>query len=179
MSVRIIVAVDRDSGFGKDGKIPWHYPEDFKHFKETTSKQICIMGRKTYEDMAAMMKKAKRKIKKNILPNRTCYVLSSADDATFKGATQVGSLREVMDLHPEEANPRNPDAHIFILGGEKLYVESLAWATHVHMTVIDNTYECDRFFPIEALDTFGIVEGNKIKAAKDDTELYMVTYGRK
>ena len=64
LDVEIIVAVDEDGGFGKDGKIPWHYSEDLKHFKEVTTGHVCIMGRKTYEDMLEMRKArdAKRRI---------------------------------------------------------------------------------------------------------------------
>ena len=42
----IIVAFDEQTGFGKDGKIPWHYPRDLKHFKNTTSGAALVMGRK-------------------------------------------------------------------------------------------------------------------------------------
>ena len=178
MSVRIIVAVDRDLGFGKDGKIPWHYPEDFKHFKNTTSGHICVMGRKTYEDMADMMVKAGRKIKANILPNRTCYVVSSNVDAEFNGATRVSGIREVLELHPEEAHPENQNNHIWICGGEKMYIQSMAWVSHIHLTAVDAVFGCDRFFPNTALNGFTIQSGTKITTKKDDTTLYMMTYER-
>ena len=44
-----IIAMDKDRVIGKDGKMPWHYPEDLKRFKELTQWQICLMWRKTYE----------------------------------------------------------------------------------------------------------------------------------
>jgi dihydrofolate reductase len=59
-NVNIIVAVDDAGGFGKDGKIPWHFPEDFKRFKEITKDSVCVMGRNTYEDMLEMVKSRKK-----------------------------------------------------------------------------------------------------------------------
>ena len=61
----IIIAVDSDGGFGKDGKIPWNFPEDLKHFQKITKDGICIMGRNTYEDMYNMViQRRKKKSKK-------------------------------------------------------------------------------------------------------------------
>lgn len=36
MQIIAIAAMAENRGIGKDGKIPWYIPEDFKHFKETT-----------------------------------------------------------------------------------------------------------------------------------------------
>ena len=33
---------------GAGNKIPWHLPEDFKWFKQMTSGNVVIMGRKTF-----------------------------------------------------------------------------------------------------------------------------------
>ena len=41
--------MDEDRVIGKDGKMPWHEPEDLKRFKQLTQWQICLMGKKTYE----------------------------------------------------------------------------------------------------------------------------------
>lgn len=44
-----IVAIDENRVIGKDGKVPWHEPEDLRRFKALTQWQICLMWRKTYE----------------------------------------------------------------------------------------------------------------------------------
>lgn len=169
--IEIIVAVDRLGGFGKAGKIPWHFPEDFKHFQETTKGHVCVMGRRTYEDMLEMrrarMKDKTAKIKE-ILPNRTSFVLSSNPDLDVEGATVVPNLRAAV-----QAIPHDDQRKIFVLGGQALFVEALAWAGTIHMTVIDDVYDCDRFFPVESLaGRFGISDG------RVSDKLHFMTYKR-
>ena len=38
-----IAAISENRAIGKDGKIPWYIPEDFKHFKETTLGHTIVM----------------------------------------------------------------------------------------------------------------------------------------
>ena len=45
--VIIVVAAAEDGAMGLAGDLPWHLPDDFKHFKQTTSGYPIIMGRKT------------------------------------------------------------------------------------------------------------------------------------
>ncbi len=46
-----IAAISENRAIGKEGKIPWYIPEDFKHFKETTLGHTIVMGRKTLESI--------------------------------------------------------------------------------------------------------------------------------
>lgn len=170
--VSIIVAVDRFGGFGKDGKIPWHIPEDFKHFKETTKGTICIMGRKTYEDMLEMVKSRQKKKKKikEILPGRTCMVLTRQEGYEAEGATAYPSLTEAVQSIDD-----GDEREVFILGGEKLFIQALTDASKVYMTVVkdEKGYDCDRFFPVDVVNQeFKITDGR-------ETDLcYYVTYER-
>ncbi len=166
----IIVAVDQDGGFGKDGKIPWHFKEDFDHFKEVTKDSVCIMGRKTYEDMLAMVKKRKKNKKaviKEILPGRECYVVTSNDKYKAEGAAVVNSITQAVQSL-EEGDTRE----VFILGGYRMYVEGLAWTNKIYMTVVKDRYFCDVFFPINATSSFKITDG------KQTEDLDFVTFSR-
>ena len=49
--VSIIAAMDENRVIGKDNKLPWYIPEDFKWFKEKTAGKPVIMGRKTHESI--------------------------------------------------------------------------------------------------------------------------------
>ncbi len=51
MRVRAIVAVAPDMAIGKNGALPWHYPEDLKHFKAVTLGHAVVMGRRTFESI--------------------------------------------------------------------------------------------------------------------------------
>ena len=175
----IIIAVDSDGGFGKDGKIPWNFPEDLKHFQKITKDGICIMGRNTYEDMYNMViqrrkKKSKKKSKKTpteiteILPGRRSFVVSNKQDWLPQGASKVGSIREAINNLD-----RNEKREIFIIGGRRIFMEALTWATTIYMTIVrGDPYDCDIYFPLKALNKYNIVDG------KQTDNLYFVTYKR-
>lgn len=163
----IIVAVDEAGGFGKEGKIPWHNKEDFKHFKDTTMGHPCVMGRKTYEDMRAYQSKKTDDEITEILPGRESFVVTSNKDFNAPGATVVGSIREAV-----EALDENDNRPMFVLGGEAMYIEALSWADTIYMTIMDGEYGCDKFFPIRALKNFRIDNGRQGDGLK------FVTYRR-
>ena len=164
----IIVAVDQDGGFGKGGKIPWHFKEDFDHFKEKTKDSVCIMGRKTYEDMLEMVKarkKDKTKVIKEVLPGRMCFVVTRNKDYKAEGATVVQSITQAV-----QSLDQTDKREVFILGGFRMYVEGLAWANKVYMTIVKDKFDCDVFFPVKSLERFKISEGRQTK------ELDFLTY---
>ena len=191
--IEIIVAVDKYGGFGKNGKIPWKFPADMKHFREVTTGGICIMGRVTHQDMVEMAharrienaekevieKKKVIKTKKTIVPaerpritkilaNRECFVITSNREYDAEGATPAPSLRVVMD-----SLPTNDQRTVFVIGGGKLFTEALAWANKVHVTVIPEGYDCHRHFPLKYLTkNFRVGGGTKVD------ELMFVTYHR-
>jgi dihydrofolate reductase len=168
MTLTIIAAVDSEGGFGLNGKIPWHYPEDFKHFKEKTTGKVCVMGRITYEDMVNMAISDGRPIDKGVLPNRKCYVITSNKQFGVVGEDKcVDSVEEVQEMHKNE--------EIILLGGETLFNQYIDVADSVWLTAIDKVYNCDRFFPTDKLDNFKILEGNKV-ITKSGDKLYFVHY---
>lgn len=170
----LIVAVDEEGGFGKDGKIPWFFPEDLKHFQTTTTPGVCIMGRKTYSDMFEMIQ-TKRKdpegqIDDPILKNRESYVVTSNPDFEAHGATAVAGIHQAI-----QCLKIGDDREIFVIGGERMYIEALAFTQTIYMTVVKGkSYDCDRFFPIQVLNkSFEIVDGS------ETDNLYFTKYQRK
>jgi len=170
----IIVATDNAGGFGKDGKIPWNIPEDMKHFKEITTGGICIMGRKTHEDMLNMVSARKEKagdttVISDILPNRSSFVITSNNKYDAVGAKTATGIRQVI-----ETLDFNDTRRIFIIGGQQMFIEGLSWTHTIHMTIVkDKHFDCDKKFPIEVLG-----KQYKIFAAQETEELYFVTYQR-
>lgn len=79
-----IAAISENRAIGKDGKIPWYIPEDWKHFKETTAGSPIIMGRKTYESIGRP------------LPGRENIVLTRGE-FTAPGITVLHSLDELQN----------------------------------------------------------------------------------
>lgn len=163
--VNIIIAVDQRGGIAKDGKIPWHYPEDFKHFKEITMGHVCVMGRNTYEEILEL---SKDKESTELLKGRECFVLSSTLTEA-KGATIKRDIRHVVD----DLVLAKDEREVFILGGEKILIEALPWTKRVYLTLIDKDFGCDKFFRVGYLDKYFT-----ITAGKKSEELNFVTYER-
>ena len=161
--VSIIVAVDEDGGFSKDGKIPWDLPADLNLFKKTTMGKSCIMGRLTYEDILQRQKDEPEEL----LPGRQSYVISSNTELNPKGATLATSLRNAREVVGDKVD-------IVVIGGRRLYIEALAIAHTVHMTIVRDQHSCDMFFPIEYIDKeFQIYDGKK------SSKMYNMIYKRK
>lgn len=164
--VNLIVAVDNQGGFAKQGKIPWNIPEDMAHFRQTTTGHICVMGRKTYQDILEMRGD---KAKNDILPNRQCFVLS-------KTLTEVPNGIAIKEFNEIEYHVTREDDNkqIFVTGGQKLYEQYIARADIVIMTIINQDYQCDQFFPIDYLDKyFSVLSVNKCDTNPD---IRFVTY---
>lgn len=165
--VNLIVAVDEAGGFGKDGRIPWHFPEDLKHFQKITTGSTCIMGRKTYDDIKWMKAKAGAKPSKILLPTRDCYVVSSTLPP-LHDVTITKSIREATDA----CDVNKP---IFVIGGERMFTQALSFTERVYMTIVEGDYDCDRKFPINVLNKWFTIEaGHK----SEDGKLSFMTYKR-
>ena len=49
--IYLVAAVAANGVIGRDGQLPWHLPEDLKHFKKLTLGHPVIMGRRTWESI--------------------------------------------------------------------------------------------------------------------------------
>jgi dihydrofolate reductase len=128
----MIVAVADNNVIGKDNKMPWHIPEDFKHFKEITMGKPCIMGRKTYESILDQLGKH--------LPGRTSIVVSRSGYA-HEGAVSATSLEEAINKAEGE--------EVMIIGGAQIYKEALNknLADRIYLTRVHQEPQGDAFFP--------------------------------
>lgn len=160
----IVVAVDSEGGYVKNGTIPWNIPEDMKRFKETTMGGVCIMGRATYADMIDIQQSKLKEgdvppeTPRPLLTGRESFVLSSNPNFDPVGATAGSSITGVISkLDDGDTRP------VFILGGYRLFVEALSRPCAVHLTVIKgDPYGCDRFFPLSVLNSrYKIVAGDE------------------
>jgi dihydrofolate reductase len=123
---KAIAAMSLNRVIGRDNRIPWHLPEDFKWFKRVTTGQVVVMGRKTFESLG------------RALPNRETIVVSSRG-TPFSGARTVRSLGAI-DLSLESRE-------IFICGGARLYEEALPLCSDLYLTLVKRQLEGDTFFP--------------------------------
>lgn len=127
MEITIIAGVAANGVIGRNGSLPWHYPEDLKHFRKTTLGAPIIMGRKTYESIGRP------------LPNRRNIILSRSLTTTPDRCELFASLNEALDACTEP--------EVFIIGGRALYKAALPRATKMILTRIKRAYDGDTYFP--------------------------------
>ncbi|HLT35629.1 MAG TPA: dihydrofolate reductase, partial [Enhygromyxa sp.] len=106
MRIALIAAAAQNGIIGRDNQLPWHLPDEFRHFKQTTEGHHVIMGRRTWESRGKP------------LPRRVNVVVSSQADYAAPGALVVGSLAEA--LRTAEAAGED---EAFVIGGTRLYAE--------------------------------------------------------
>lgn len=125
--ISIIVAFAKNRVIGNRGMIPWKIKGEQKRFKELTTGNVVIMGRRTYEEIGRP------------LPNRQTYLVSSTLKVEEENCKTVSSLKEAIELAGER--------EIFIAGGGMLYKEALPLADRLYLTLIDREIEGDTYFP--------------------------------
>lgn len=141
----IVAASSGCRGIGHNGKIVWHLPRDMAHFKKVTCSTCCgkvnavIMGRKTWESIP-------KKIKP--LDGRTNVVLSNKpkDMVTNEDIIVASSLKDAIS----RLSSLNNLGDVFIIGGEKVYTESMSMVQRVVYTEIMNLppdIQFDVWFP--------------------------------
>jgi dihydrofolate reductase len=127
--ISIIAAIGKNRELGKDNKLLWHIPEDFKRFKTLTSGHIVIMGRKTFESIGRP------------LPNRTNYIITRNKDYKAVGCQVFNSLEEVI-------GDSKLTEEIFVIGGAEIYKQAIKYADKLCLTLVDKEYsDADAFFP--------------------------------
>ena len=126
--VAIVVGKANNNVIGHLNSIPWHLPEDLKHFKATTLGHTIVMGRKTFESIGRP------------LPGRRMVVISRNPRWHADGALCAKSLSEAIALSGEARQ-------IFVVGGADVFREAMAMAKRLIVTEIDLCPAGDVFFP--------------------------------
>lgn len=133
--VVLIAAVARNGVIGSEGGMPWHYPADLAHFKELTTGHPVVMGRRTYESIAAALG--------GPLPGRTTVVLSTRELDLPDGAVLAGSVEEALALAADAPGGET----VFVAGGASVYEQFLAHADRMVLTEIPESPDGDTRFP--------------------------------
>ncbi|NKE37059.1 dihydrofolate reductase [Natronococcus sp. JC468] len=146
-----IVAVADNSVIGRDGEMPWHLPEDLRHFKETTMDHPVIMGRVTYEGILEALGEP--------LPGRTTVVLTSRDLETPENAVVARDLEGALEAGERAADERHGETNrLFVAGGATVYEEFLPALDRLIVTEIDDDPAGDATFPKRDPETWREVE---------------------
>jgi len=135
LSIRHVVAVADNGVIGRDGGLPWHYPDDLAHFKAKTMGHPVLMGRRTYESLPDGARP---------LPGRTNVVLSTSDPDVPEEVIVVETLADAWAAVAEH------DDTVSVIGGATVFEQTVdvtdrLFVTEIHESPAGDTYyEFDR-----------------------------------
>ena len=128
----LIVAVDANWGIGKDGDLLHPISADLKYFRQKTTGNVLVMGRKTLESFP----------NKKPLPNRVNIVLTNNKNYEAEGVVLCHGIDELPAILKDYT-----DKQIFVAGGGTIYAQLLPQCETAYVTKIYETYEADTHFP--------------------------------
>jgi dihydrofolate reductase len=127
--VVLVAAVAANGVIGRDGTLPWHLPEDLRHFRETTTGHTVLMGRRTYDSIGRP------------LPRRTNLVLTRDPAWSAAGVHAVHSVDEALTLAAGLAGD------LMVIGGTQVYEAAMPHATHQVLTEVHSSPDGDTSYP--------------------------------
>lgn len=131
----IIVCHDKNRVIGFENKMPWHLPNDLKRVKALTTGNTIVMGRKTYESLG------------KALPNRKNVVLTRDKSFQPEDAEVIHNIDDIYDLK----------GHVFVFGGQNFYEQMIDKVDDMYVTVIEESYPGDAFFPEYTFKDFKVL----------------------
>lgn len=129
--ISIIAVIGKNRELGKDNKLLWHISEDLKRFKQLTMGHPVIMGHTTFRSIGRP------------LPGRTNIVVSRDPDLKIENCLIAHSIKKAI----EEAKKLDNEK-IFIIGGGKIYQQSIDLADRLYLTVVNASTDADTYFPV-------------------------------
>ncbi len=128
--MKAIVVVDKNWGIGKNNDLLFRLPADMKHFRETTSGKVVVMGSNTLLSFP----------EGKPLKNRTNIVLWPGGEKR-EDCTVVQSLEELFC-----EIKKHPPQDVFVVGGAMMYRTLLPYCEEVIATKADADGGAQVFF---------------------------------
>ena len=125
-----IVAASENNIIGVKNGLPWKLSADFKYFKNKTWAMPVIMGRNTFESM------------EKDLPGRINIVVTSKTDWHPKNVFSVHNISDAVEKAKE-----SEAKEIFIIGGGKIFKETLDMVDRIYLTRVHATINGDTYYP--------------------------------
>lgn len=126
--IEIVAAISKNFCIGKDGNIPWHIPEDLKHFKNLTVGKNVLMGRKTWDSLPARFKP---------LPERKNIVITRDNQQYPPEVNVYSSISDAMNNYSD----------LVIIGGGEVWKQTINIADTMYITHVNMHIDGDSFFP--------------------------------
>merc|ERR1711976_393347 len=154
--LNIIVAVDNNYGYGKNGEIPWKLEHEFGYFLKMIENKAIILGKNCWvNDLKCV-------------PFPTCYTAIVSTSLPHE-AHQTNSDNASMDEAIVACQKRGFE-HIFIGGGRSVYDAALKdqRMQKVYMTRVDGDFNCDAVFPHETMKNEGFSRSDDVDRARNE-----------
>lgn len=161
--ISLLLAMDRNHVIGLNNDLPWRLPKDLRFFKEKTTGNTIIMGRKTYESMGGA------------LPNRRNVVITSSENPFPENVHVIRNLESIREWDKE-----SPNEEVFVIGGGNIFKQILPFADRMYITWIDQDFDGDTYFPEFSEVDWSLT--SKVKGEKNETnpyDYYFLQYDRK
>ena len=124
----LVAAMASNRVIGINNTLPWHLPEDLKHFKAVTLGKPVLMGRKTYDSIGRP------------LPGRRNIVITRQADWQAAGVEVAHSLEQALEMAADVAE-------VCLIGGAELYRQAIVAADCLRLTEIAQPFDGDAHFP--------------------------------
>jgi dihydrofolate reductase len=159
VSIACVVAVADNGVIGRSGALPWHLPDDLRHFKAVTLGKPLLMGRRTHESIG------------RALPGRRNLVLSrhAPRSAVPAGVEYVASLEAACALVGDAAE-------LCVIGGAAVYALALPYATRLYLTQVHAGVAGDTFFPLHELGDWR--ECERVEHPADERHAHAMSFLR-
>ena len=152
--ITLIAAIGRNNEIGLNNKMPWHIPEDLKHFKSYTLGKVVVMGRKTFASIG-----------NKSLPGRKCIVISTQDLHGL--AIRAKDIKDILSI--EHCYPE-----LVIIGGAMVYKQTINIADKLVITHVDAEFKADTFFP--SINPAVWQVSNELHSSNDEYKYRFVEY---
>lgn len=131
MRIVAIAAVADNGVIGSGDDMLWHLPEDFKRFKQVTTGNTLIFGRRTHEQIGRQ------------LPNRRLIIVTRNKDWSEEGVEVAHSIEEALELAAS-----TPDQICYVGGGSEVYEAAWPYLTELDLTHVHQSPEGAAKFPL-------------------------------
>lgn len=157
----IIVAYDKNRLIGGNNSLLWQgdMKADIRHFRDITTGNVVIMGRKTYQSIGFP------------LPNRQNIVISH-QPIQINGIQVVHGLDDAYKI-------AKPGQDIYIIGGGQIYNAAIGSVDMILATEIEATFRGDVYFPKISDNWRQIKRENHIADKENRYNYSFVTYSAK
>ena len=150
----MIVAMSANNVIGVANQLPWHLPEDLKHFKKHTINKPIIMGRNTFDSIG------------RALPERDNIVLSRTQQLSHDQIFLANNKSDALRMAEDFAKIRGSE-EIMIVGGEQIYRMFFDDVSRIYVTLVDLIIDGDAFFPVIDYKIWTSVDNSKRMTANE------------